>query len=63
MWKENLNTGVYVCKILEEKYKQEKLDVSEYTELKTIEIEIEKERMNIKNNKEKVWDSLNKEKN
>ena len=62
MWKENLNTGVYVCKILEEKYKQEKLDVSEYTELKTIEIEIEKERMNIKNNKEKVWDSLNKEK-
>lgn len=51
MWKENLNTGVYVCKILEEKYKQEKLDVSEYTELKTIEIEIEKERMNIKNNK------------
>ncbi|MFR4136372.1 MAG: hypothetical protein ACLT1B_15045 [Anaerobutyricum hallii] len=53
---------MYVCKILEEKYKQEKLDVSEYTELKTIEIEIEKERMNIKNNKEKVWDSLNKEK-
>ena len=62
-WEETVNTAIYVCNKLEEKYQQEKLDISVYTHLQNKEIEIKKEREEIKKSVEKVLNSIKNEKN
>lgn len=47
-WERNLNTAQYVYKTLEEKYKQEKLDISDSIQLENNEVKIEEERTRIK---------------
>lgn len=61
IWEGNINAASYVCKTLEEKYQQKKLDISLYVQLKNKEIEIEKEREEIKKGIEKVSDSIKEE--
>lgn len=62
MWEKNINTAIYVCKVLEEKYQQKKLDISCYDQLKSSELEIEEEKEKKKKNIEKVWNSAKEEK-
>lgn len=62
-WERNLNTAQYVYKTLEEKYKQEKLDISDSIQLENNEVKIEEERTRIKKDIDKVSDSMKEEKN
>lgn len=62
VWEKNLNTAIYACKVLEEKYQQENGDISLYDQLKNSELEIKKEREQIKKDIEKVLNSIKGEK-
>ena len=61
-WEEKINTAKYNCRMLEEKYQDEKLDISEYVQLKNKDMEIEKDKKKIKGDIENVTNNINKEK-
>ena len=62
IWEGNLNTAIYVCKTLEEKYQQEKIDISVYAQLKNKEMEIEKVKEKIKKGIENESNTIKEEK-
>ena len=62
-WERNLNTAQYVYKTLEEKYKQEKLDISDGIQLENNEMKIAEERTRIKKDIDKVSNGVKEEKN
>ena len=62
-WERNLNTAQYVYKTLEEKYKQEKLDISDGIQLENNEMKIAEERTRIKKDIDELLNSVKEEKN
>lgn len=62
-WEKNLNAAIYVCNILKEKYKQEKLDITDYNQVKNNEMEIVEEKTKIKKDINEVMNSVKEEKN
>ncbi len=60
---ENLNSVIYVCNKLEEKYQQQNIDISVYDQLKDNVMKIETERKVIKEDIEKISNSMKEEKN
>lgn len=62
IWEKNFNNALYICNTLEEKYQQEKIDISKSDQLINNEMIIKKGKRKIQNNIEILLNSVKEEK-